>query len=107
MKRLVFTIEKDHDLKTLIEYCEAENISLRESDKTCGTFLFETEKKKNGPLKILSVEKIEDVDSKESDFESLMTNMLWEYSESSYTFGKAEGALAYYEAKGGNQWPYF
>ncbi len=108
MKRLVLTIKTDHDLQTLIEYCEAENISLRESDKTHGTFLIEAEKKKNGLLKVLSVEKIDDYVEKEEDLESFMTKMLKEWAsacpESSYTFGKADGALAYYEIKGGNEW---
>lgn len=109
MKRLVLTIKTDYDLQTLIEYCEAENISLRESDETCGTFLIETEKKKNGLLKVLSVEKIDDYVEKEEDLESfIMTKMLKEWAsacpESSYTFGKADGALAYYEIKGGNEW---
>ena len=108
MKRLVLTIKTDYDLQTLIEYCEAENISLRESDKTHGTFLIEAEKKKNGLLKVLSVEKKDDYVEKEEDLESFMTKMLKEWSstcpESSYTFGKAAGALAYYEIKGGNEW---
>lgn len=105
MKRLVLTIKTDHDLQTLIEYCEAENISLRESDKTRGTFLIEAEKKKNGLLKVLSVEKIDDYVEKEEDLESFMTKMIKDWAsfqdpESSYTFGKAEGALAYYESFG-------
>jgi len=105
MKRLVLTIKTDHDLQTLIEYCEAENISLRESDKTHGTFLIEAEKKKNGLLKVLSVEKIDDYVEKEEDLESFMTKMIKDWAsfqdpESSYTFGKAEGALAYYESFG-------
>jgi len=115
MKRLVLTIKTDYDLQTLIEYCEAENISLRESDKTCGTFLIEAKKKKNGLLKVLSVEKIDDYVEKKKDLESFMTKMLKEWAsacpessytfpESSYTFGKADGALAYYEIKGGNEW---
>ena len=108
MKRLVLTIKTGDDLQTLIEYCEAENISLRESDKTRGFFLIEAEKKKNGLLKVLSVEKIDDYVEKEEDLESFMTKMLKEWAstcpESSYTFGKADGALAYYEIKGGNEW---
>lgn len=109
MKRLVLTIKTDYDLQTLIEYCEAENISLRESDKTHGTFLIEAKKKKNGLLKVLSVEKIDDYVEKEEHLESFMTKMIKDWAsfqdpESSYTFGKAEGALAYYEIKGGNEW---
>ena len=112
---LVLTIKTDYDLQTLIEYCEAENISLRETDKTRGTFLIEAEKKKNGLLKVLSAEKIDDYVEKEEDLESFMTKTLKEWAgfhpvvkkqdpESSYTFGKADGALAYYEIKGGNEW---